>query len=347
MMLRTQYRMHPAIRAFPSLHFYDNKLKDGENVKKAAGAPAGSSEGPPGFLFVNSGSSRSGGGSSSSGGGGGEAGQPSRLAPYAFLSLRDSHQSYRSADSKSLRNEAEAKFVVRLLLGLVQNADHWQIELTVASETSRMLGAAISENDGSRARSPEPQQPSRAATPPVTSASSASSSFPYADPFGGLSGRCVVLTPYKEQKKTIEQELTSVFGEMRTWEHAIEVASVDSFQGKEKDIVIYSCVRSGGKGLGFVKDLRRLNVALTRARHALYLIGNQQSLRQSETWAALIDDAEDRGLSRSVTLEEAMGASPRELLMRAVPTCLLDGSPVGGEGRAPVMRSVQLDRATA
>ena len=347
MMLRTQYRMHPAIRAFPSLHFYDNKLKDGENVKKAAGAPAGSSEGPPGFLFVNSGSSRSGGGSSSSGGGGGEAGQPSRLAPYAFLSLRDSHQSYRSADSKSLRNEAEAKLVVRLLLGLVQNADHWQIELTVASETSRMLGAAISENDGSRARSPEPQQPSRAATPPVTSASSASSSFPYADPFGGLSGRCVVLTPYKEQKKTIEQELTSVFGEMRTWEHAIEVASVDSFQGKEKDIVIYSCVRSGGKGLGFVKDLRRLNVALTRARHALYLIGNQQSLRQSETWAALIDDAEARGLSRSVTLEEAMGASPRELLMRAVPTCLLDGSPVGGEGRAPVMRSVQLHRAMA
>ena len=112
--------------------------------------------------------------------------------------------------------------------------------------------------------------------------------------------------------------------------------AVDSFQGKEKDVVVYSAVRSGRDGLGFVRDLRRLNVALTRARHALYIVGNHATLRQSATWSALIDDATERGVSCEVT-EASMRASPREIL-KWVPA---GGSPA--RGTAP-QKSVQLVR---
>ena len=63
-------------------------------------------------------------------------------------------------------------------------------------------------------------------------------------------------------------------------------------QGREKDIVIFSTVRSSGKArIGFVADERRINVGLTRAQASLFLVGNAATLGQDPRWSSLIDMA--------------------------------------------------------
>ena len=106
-----------------------------------------------------------------------------------------------------------------------------------------------------------------------------------------------IITPYREQKALLMEtfQAASAVKQQKMVEVAIE--TVDSYQGRQVDIVILSCVRAGAAGgLGFVNDVRRMNVAITRARRSLWILASLSTLRGSLEWEALVKDAEDRNL---------------------------------------------------
>ncbi len=80
----------------------------------------------------------------------------------------------------------------------------------------------------------------------------------------------------------------------------IEIDTIDAFQGREKDVVLLTLVRSNDSGeLGFLHDLRRLNVGLTRARRHLVVLGDSATLSVHPTYAALIEHAQAQDAYRS------------------------------------------------
>ncbi len=90
-----------------------------------------------------------------------------------------------------------------------------------------------------------------------------------------------VICPYAHQVQLINESLQA---------SGVECKSIDGFQGREKEIIILSMVRNNDKGeFGFLKDKRRLNVALTRSRSKTVIIGNVQFLSQDDHYNYLID----------------------------------------------------------
>lgn len=145
--------------------------------------------------------------------------------------------------------------------------------------------------------------------------------------FGGkvnLALRIGIITMYKEQMNELKRQFIRGFGEeiLQTIEYvhtsltdrrSIQVIetdgcsfnTVDGFQGQEKDITILSTVRSGPalRTIGFLRDERRMNVALTRAKSSLFVIGNAPTLERSdEKWKIIVGDARDRGFLIDVSL---------------------------------------------
>jgi senataxin len=91
----------------------------------------------------------------------------------------------------------------------------------------------------------------------------------------------------------------------------MEINTVDGFQGREVDILLLSTVRASNssgdrhhtgeaRSIGFVADVRRMNVALTRARFSLWIVGNARTLQTNSHWASLIQNAKERNMFISV-----------------------------------------------
>ncbi|KAF7849138.1 hypothetical protein BT93_L1208 [Corymbia citriodora subsp. variegata] len=104
-----------------------------------------------------------------------------------------------------------------------------------------------------------------------------------------------VISPYAAQVAAVQVKFGKKYDNIQGF--MVKVRSVDGFQGGEEDIVIMSTVRSNSReNIGFLSNSKRTNVALTRARYCLWILGNEKTLRKSKSiWEALVDDAKCRG----------------------------------------------------
>ena len=234
-LLKTQYRMHPEIRRFPSSAFYGDALEDGPAMRRRSERPwhANTLFRPFVFFDVDGTERRGGGGGVSEGG--------------------------TNYGSSSWANDDEARFVVALVKRLV-----------------REYPALLNEDEASGA---------------------------------GVG----VISPYKAQVKVIRRLLEQALGPERA--RLIDVNSVDGFQGREKEVCVFSVTRAPKTPktppqnaaqtqtkqrkknlLGFVADERRVNVGLTRARSSLLVVGSAKALATDTHWGALVRSATERRL---------------------------------------------------
>lgn len=97
-----------------------------------------------------------------------------------------------------------------------------------------------------------------------------------------------VITPYKDQVDLLNQ---------RNRFDNLEINTVDGFQGREKEVVILSLVRSNSyKNIGFLRDLRRINVALTRAKRKLIIVGDSNTISVHDLYNQLLTYIKEKGL---------------------------------------------------
>ncbi|NXT18351.1 ZGRF1 protein, partial [Syrrhaptes paradoxus] len=102
----------------------------------------------------------------------------------------------------------------------------------------------------------------------------------------GIEGSAIgVITLYKSQMCKIQNLLSSVNSEAFETK-AVQVSTVDAFQGAEKEIIVLSCVRT--RQIGFIDSEKRMNVALTRAKRHLLIVGNLACLSKNRLWGRVI-----------------------------------------------------------
>ncbi|KAH8368799.1 hypothetical protein KR084_006048 [Drosophila pseudotakahashii] len=135
-----------------------------------------------------------------------------------------------------------------------------------------------------------------------------------------------IITPYEGQRAYLVQYMQYQGSLHSRLYQEIEIASVDAFQGREKDIIIMSCVRSNERqGIGFLNDPRRLNVALTRAKYGIIIVGNPKVLAKQQLWNHLLNFYKDR----KVLVEGSLNNLKESLIHFQKPKKLVNSMNIG------------------
>ena len=96
-----------------------------------------------------------------------------------------------------------------------------------------------------------------------------------------------VITPYQAQVREIRDRVGDLV------DAGLEVSSVDGFQGREKLVMVVDLVRSNDEGqIGFLRDVRRMNVALTRAKRWMMVLGDGALMARHRYYKGLLEHAE-------------------------------------------------------
>jgi superfamily I DNA and/or RNA helicase len=109
--------------------------------------------------------------------------------------------------------------------------------------------------------------------------------------FSGTSKSIGVISPYRKQVSLLREQIEDL---------SITVQTIDSFQGQERDIILISLVRSNeNQQIGFLSDYRRMNVAMTRAKLKLIILGDSATLGSDSFYQDLLTWVEEKGSYRS------------------------------------------------
>jgi ATP-dependent RNA/DNA helicase IGHMBP2 len=122
-----------------------------------------------------------------------------------------------------------------------------------------------------------------------------------------------LITPYDAQVRWLRARLAL------QCQRGLEIASVDAFQGREKEAIVVDLVRCNDEGeLGFLRDVRRMNVALTRAKRFLLVVGDSATLACDDYYRAFMDAAEAQGAALSAWSDDGIWSEPQPSVTRSV-----------------------------
>ena len=104
-----------------------------------------------------------------------------------------------------------------------------------------------------------------------------------------------IISPYREQCQYIREEMEED-EDLQNYLPHLDIDTIDAFQGQERDLIMISLVRSNEKmDIGFLADYRRMNVAMTRARKQLVVIGDSATIGGDDFYSAFLDYVEKSG----------------------------------------------------
>jgi hypothetical protein len=147
-----------------------------------------------------------------------------------------------------------------------------------------------------------------------------------------------VLSPYLGQVRVLKQRMRRDISTTN-----VHITAVDNFQGEENDIIVISLVRSNKtKTMGFLSVENRINVALTRARHGMFIVGNSDMLKGHKLWTSIVDTLQSDGCfsDRMPLIESETGCVVQVKSAEEIQCLLLDGDGAGDdEGDSPTQKA--------